>query len=411
MKSAGSKTFKYLIVLLLIICVTGENAWHTHVPLSTNILDFVLGSLSLFLLYSSAKKGQNYLDDGSKKIITYYFVWFGFTCLRGPFMAVDYFCYRNLFFSIPITFFPLFFYVFSTPEQLAVFLRKWVVYSLPFFIILAFDLSHSAYGFYLAPISLFLVFLWDLKPRWIIVLLIITIFASIADLAARSNVIKFLAPFLLSLAFLFKSLIGERLLKFAGVVFVFFPYILIPLAAFGGFNLLQDSGFSYELSSSNNNKDENLFDDTRTFIYYEVIESAIDNDYWLWGRTPARGNDTHTFLFEEFNDDHHRPVQERFANEIGAANAFTHFGIIGLFIILLLYYRAAYLALYKSRSYYMKLIGVFICFRSFFFFLEDYYSFRVQTFVLVFMLGMGLSARFREMTNNDFKLWINNILK
>ena len=30
---------------------------------------------------------------------------------------------------------------------------------------------------------------------------------------------------------------------------------------------------------------------TRTFMYKEVISSAVDNNYVIWGRTPARGND------------------------------------------------------------------------------------------------------------------------
>lgn len=413
-RSTYSRSFKYLVLVLLLVCVTGENSWNRGIPISTNILDFVLSYLGLLLLYSVSKRSNHSIfDQGTNRLISIYFIWFIFTWFRGFFMAVDYFSYRNLFFLLPITLFPLFFYTFSEPQRLGFFLQKWVKVCLPLFVVLAFMISRGAYGFYLSPITILLIFLFDIKPRWRLLLILVALFVIFSNLSARSNIIKIVVAFLLAFAYFFKSIISARLLKSAGILFVVLPYLLISFAAFDGMNILQD------LANSGNNRvlehngdvEESVFEDTRSFIYYEVIESAIDNDYVLWGRTPARGNDTKTVLFNELNEDHNRKVQERFANEIGAANAFTHFGLIGLIIFLLIYYRSAYLALCKSNSYYMKLIGLFICFRSFFFFLEDYYSFRIQAFTLIFLIGMGFSTKFREMTDNDFKVWINGILK
>lgn len=414
MSKKRSTYFSLLIAVLLVACVTGENAFSENIPLSTNVLDFALSYLALCLFIIVSKKEKCYdLDGGTKKLIRVYFIWCIFTYIRGPFMAVDYFSYRNLFLSLPIYCFPLFFYVFTSPHNLALFLKKWMIFCLPLFCGLVFVLGTDAYGFYLMPITLLSLFLFSIKPKWGLLLLLVTFFVVFSDLGARSNVIKFVIPILLSLAFLFKRLISVKLLRIIGFAFILGPYLLIPFAAFGGFNILQDSGFSKEYSATHKGQgtEEDLFQDTRSFIYYEVIESAINNNYFMWGRTPARGNDTNTLLFLEFGDEHNRPVQERFANEIGAANAFTHFGLIGLIIFLIFYYRAAFLALYRSNSFYMKLIGVSIAFRSFFFFLEDYYSFRIQTFSLIFLLCMCFSTSFREMTDKDFKVWIKQILK
>lgn len=406
--------FNTLIVLLLVVCITGENAFSENIQLSTNLLDFFFEYLVLLLLILNFRRLKVvYLDKGTRRLLKFYFIWVLFTCFRGLFMAVDYFSYRNLFLSIPTYCFPLFFYIFTDSNCLSYFLSKWVKFCLPLFCVLAFVLGTDAYGFYLMPITLLSLFLFSMKPKWGILIFLVSVFVIIADLGARSNVLKFVVPLLLSLGYLFRRLISTRLLKIFGFIFILLPYILIPLAAFGGFNILQDAGYSKSYSSTHRGEsaDEDLFQDTRSFIYYEVIESAIENNYVLWGRTPARGNDTRTALFQEFGDEHNRPVQERFANEIGAANAFTHFGLVGLIIFLLMYYRSAYLALFRSNSFYMKLIGVSICFRSFFFFLEDYYSFRIQTFALIFLIGMALSERFRAMTNKDFKVWINSILR
>lgn len=411
MKKIIDRNFNFLIAILLVVCITGENAWHKSVPLSTNALDFFLGYLGLFFLYLQAKHGKNLVDKKTRRLITLYFIWFGFTCLRGPFMAVDYFSYRNLVFSIPITFFPLFFYVFSDPYKLGRFLRGWVLFCLPLFLIIAFDITPGSYGFYLSPITILSLFFFSVQKKWSIFLLLITIIVVVSDISARSTIVKLAAPLLLAIAYFFRQIISAKLLKIVGWLFILAPFILIPLAAFGSFNIFQDSGYSQSITSGSTGEELDFFDDTRTFIYYEVINSAIENDYVFWGRTPARGNDTQTILFNDFNDEHHRPVQERFANEIGAANAFTHFGLIGLIIMLLFYYFAAYLAFNKSNSYYMKLIGVVICFRSFWFFVEDYYSFRIQAFALIFLIGMALSEKFRAMTDKDFKVWINSILK
>ncbi len=405
--------FRYLCLSLLLVSVTGENFWSENIPLSNNTLDLIISYIIFFFLIKNIRFGKDSIDKKSKELFFLYFLWFGFTCFRGLFMAVDYFSYRNLVYSVPITFFPLFIYSFADPLRFAYFIKKWMHVCLPLFIFLAFVLDVDAYGFYLMPITLLTPFLFSLKNKWVIFLVIISLFVVFADVSARSSVVKFLLPICLSIGFLFRRLIGSKILILVSIFFVVAPYLFISLAAFADFNILRDSGKSISVSAVHKGEkaDTDLFDDTRTFIYVDVITSAVENNYVLWGRTPARGNDTTTNLFEKFNIEHNRPVSERFANEIGAANAFTHFGIIGLIIFLLLYYRAIYLALYKSNSYYMKLIGVSISFRSLYFFIEDYYTLRIQTIALVLLIAMAYSVEFRKMSNKDYKIWINQIMK
>ena len=68
----------------------------------------------------------------------------------------------------------------------------------------------------------------------------------------------------------------------------------------------------------------NLLADSRTFLYKDVLLSAQKNDYWLMGRTPARGNDTEAWAAQAKVSGRN----ERFANETGILNILTWTGAI-----------------------------------------------------------------------------------
>ena len=68
--------------------------------------------------------------------------------------------------------------------------------------------------------------------------------------------------------------------------------------------------------------ESDLAADTRTFIYIEVLDSAIRNEYIVWGRTPARGNDSAafgSFSAEELKTNKY----ERHSNELLHLNLLT----------------------------------------------------------------------------------------
>jgi hypothetical protein len=146
--------------------------------------------------------------------------------------------------------------------------------------------------------------------------------------------------------------------------------------------------------------------DTRTFLYIEVLESAINNNYWFLGRTPARGNDSNTFgvLASELTG-----RNERLANEIGLANVFTWTGIMGVILYFLIFYRASYLAVNRSNNIYVKMLGVFIAFRWLYSWVEDVNNFSINYFMLMIIFGMCFSHSFRKMTNNEIIIWARGI--
>jgi len=146
--------------------------------------------------------------------------------------------------------------------------------------------------------------------------------------------------------------------------------------------------------------------DSRTFIYQEVLQSAKKYNYWLLGRSPARGNET--FAFAEFTEQI-TGRNERFRNEANVPNVFTWMGIVGVIFYFSVFIKSSYLAINRSRNIFSKLIGVFVAFRWTWAWIEDAALFDMNNFVIWLLIGICLSNSFRKMNNAEVILWARGI--
>jgi len=134
----------------------------------------------------------------------------------------------------------------------------------------------------------------------------------------------------------------------------------------------------------------------------------VNNHYILFGRTPARGNDSASFgahLGDELGT--HR--YERHSNELCFPNIFTWLGLVGMLLYCFIYLKSSYLAVYKSNSLYLKLLGVFIAFHFFYGWIEDTNDFSIANVALWMTIAMGFSEQFRAMSNREFEEWFKKI--
>ena len=128
----------------------------------------------------------------------------------------------------------------------------------------------------------------------------------------------------------------------------------------------------------------------------------------LYGRTPARGNDSKSF--GTFNSEILRTGKyERFKNEVCHLNIFTWLGIIGIILYSSIYFVSSYRAVFNSRNKYIQFIGLLISFHWAYGWIEDINNFDILTISLWMMIAMGLSYEYRQMSNKAFKLWARNI--
>lgn len=364
----------------------------------------------IYILYSYWKSKKVYTNKQSVKhmfFIQWYFLWNIYCFFRGCFIAENYWDWKGLLFNAFALMIPIVAYTATNNYIMQSILSFYIKYTLPLFIIFAILISPGAYGFFLVPVSFLLLFLPIMTLRWKLTMLLFAIIVILADLSARSNVIKFGLPIILSLIYYFRNIVPNILYELIRNVFIIAPFIFLGLGVTGVFNVFQmdeyTGGDYVELKETANGEmsEVSLTDDTRTFLYVEVLQTAKKYNSWLIGRSPARGNES-----EAFGESDPSGRGERLSNEAAILNIFTWTGIVGVFLFFLVFYRASYLAVNQSNNIFAKLLGLFVAFRWTYAWVEDGNFFNLSTFILWFMIGLCYSNAFRNMTNKEVKYWV-----
>jgi len=410
---------KIISFLILFVTIFSVQMW-LKITISNTFFFWTVNYILIFLIFQFTVKQKqiiikNYLSYTDFSIISLYFVWLLFNTARGGIVAENYWEWKQLINGMQSLSLPTFVYIFSVPFIVSKVLNYWFKYALIIFLFLLPLLGTGAYHFYLGPIFVVGCFLPIVPRKWrfIIGLLLITMLC--INLSARSQVIKSAVALLVSIGILFQNFISYRLIKLVHWTCYISPIVLLFLGILGTFNIFQDlaskKGEYIETKIVDGQiVEEDLSADTRTFIYEEVIESALKHNYVLWGRTPARGNDSMTFgaySAEVLKTGKY----ERHANELCHTNVFTWLGLIGVVLYSLIYLRSSYLAVYRSNNIYIKFLGCFIAFRWAFGWIEDMNRFDIMSIALWMIIAMGLSKQFRAINNKQFQIWLINIFK
>lgn len=397
-----------LSLLILLITIQAGIQW-SDLLLGNTFFWWLIDFITLYTLLKIRKNSYKY------GIIDLYLLWTIISTLRGIFIADNYWEWKQLIAGFLALSIPMFVYAFDKQNVTRIVLRYWFKYAFFFFLLFIPFLSEGAYHFYLGPVFVIGCFLPIIPRKWkfIIGLLLITMLW--IDLGARSQVIKSAMVLLVSIGILFRKFISYKLIKITHWVCYISPVIFLFLGLSGTFNIFEglasNEGDYVETKVVDGQVvEEDLSVDTRTFIYVEVIESALKHNYVLWGRTPARGNDSMAF------GAHSAEIlktgkYERHANELCHPNVFTWLGLIGVVLYSLIYLRSSYLAVYRSNNIYIKFLGCFIAFRWAFGWIEDTNIFNISNIALWMMIAMGLSKQFRAMNNKQFQMWLINIFK
>lgn len=346
--------------------------------------------------------------------ILYLLLWFLICFVRGVFVADNYWQWKNLV-TVGFTFLiPMIAFLSLYPNFFSLSMKKWLRYSLPFFFIIYFVFTDDGDGAgrYLAPISLLTLFFPLVSYKYKMILIGVSTYVILDNIDARSNVIKFVVPILLSSLLYFRFYAFRSILKSIYIVSIFLPFFLFFLAIFNIFNIFKfDEYINIDDSKTNyqrNGKEVNLTADSRTFLYEEVLSSAEKYDYVLFGRTPARGNDSQSF--GEANYELGIKNIERFANEVAILNIFTWTGLVGVLLYFWVFLKGSYLAIYKSRNQYARLLGIYLCFRWCYNWVEDFTNFDLFYITLWMVIGLCYSKQFRFMTNEEVKLWAKKMI-
>lgn len=405
------KIFCFLILLLTVISV---NQWNTVFSIGTTLSWFVSFVLLIYTIrYLVMLKLPNKQDY---YCVSIYLVYALIGCVRGVFVADDYWTYKQLVSGVLSLSLPLFVYPFSNSFVTGDTFRYWLKYAVPlYFLIFIWAVVVGAHHFYLGPIFLLLCYFHLLPKKWKLIVGFMALIMLTANLGARSQVIKTAVCILVALGCYFRGFITTGILRIAHWVCYIVPVVLLVLGILGVFNIFEDLSSNEGKHMSTKVVDghvveEDLSADTRTFIYVESITSAINHNYVLFGRTPARGNDSITFG-SYMGDKLGTGRYERHMNEVCHPNVFTWLGLVGMLLYCYLYFKGSFLALYKSNNFYIKILGVFVAFRWAFGWIEDFNRFSIMSISLWMMIGMCFSYQFRKMTNTEFEGWFKSIFR
>ncbi|MDK2977672.1 MAG: hypothetical protein PWP52_386 [Bacteroidales bacterium] len=395
---------------------------YSILPFSNSfILDFIYNTtfwwlISTFILYQLWvwKKYFFKKTDAARGIITVnvFLWWMMFNIVRGLFIAHTYWDWKGLVSNAMALLLPLAVYSAVSLEYTQNIMKYYIKYALPLFILI-FPLSiHADLGFYLVPITLILLFLSTLEFKWKVSIAAIAIITIIIGLAVRSNVIRFSVAILLSNIYYFRRFISLHFIKALMYVLFAAPIIFLFLGVFSNFNVFDFQNYisgDYSVKTDKNEKggvsEQSLLSDSRTFIYRDALQTASYYNSWLIGRSPARGTISSAFAETDLNK-----RGERLANEVGISNIFTWTGIVGVILYFFVFFRASYTAIYKSgNNIFAKILGLYIAFHWVYSWVENFTNFTMNYFMIWVMIGLCFSTQFRQMTNQQVKVWVRGI--
>ncbi len=408
------KPLQYFSFLFVFITLMSVNQW-SRFPIGNF---FVLASSAFTMLGIVIWFGKktNSFADPELRLCNAYLFWLVICVMRGAFIAENYWEYKQLVTGTLCLSMPLFVFYFKEPLCLSMVLQKWNIWMFPLFVCLfVWMINFSIFHFLLSPLLLYGCFLFFLSTKWKFFVGLVLILMLFGDLTARAQVMKAAATTLCAIAFFYNRFVKISCLKIVHWLFYLGPIVLLILGVTGIFNIFKDS-----VSESNFDKfaqvkvvdgqahEESLVADSRTFIYEEVLGSALKHNYIVWGRTPARGNDS--YYFGWFNAEELKTGKyERHGNEVGLLNVFTWLGLIGLLLHSAIYLMASYRAVYYSNNQFVRYIGIMVAFNWALGWIENMTGFNILNMTIWIMISICLSSKFRSMNDMEFKSWFDSL--
>lgn len=398
--------------LLIFIGLQSANQW-SEFPIGNTYTEWIASTIIL-LLGNYISKKQN-IQYGKKNYlpVVLFLCWAVIGAIRGAYVAENYWEYKNLVYGVFASSLPFFVYIFASPLVVGKFYRLWIRVCLPlFFVFFFWVITPGEVNFYLAPIFVLGCFMPLMPKGWRFVIVALLAFMLVVDFSARSQVLKAAFAFAMSGACLLHRFIRTSWLRIAHWTIYAATVILLVLGATGRFNIFTDVTPNEKIVSHKTQageiREENVYSDTRTFIYFEVFASAIRNDYLIFGRTLARGNDS-AFFGAFLGDDLKTGKYERHSNELLHLNILTWLGLVGVSLYSLIYIRGSWLAVYRSKNFYVKLMGIFVAFHWAYGWVEDLNRLDIQNIALWSVIAMSYSSKFRAMTDAEFCAWFRGL--
>jgi hypothetical protein len=409
-QSMNSLFKRTLQISFLLITISSVQQW-TKIPIGNTTIWWCIQAIILYCFIKMRPAGYNI------KIINIFLFYLCISALYGAtLMAHSYWDWKLLVNNLLIFSLALSSYTFSNPITLSKVQSIWYKYCWVIIIPLMPFLESDAFGRIFVPFTFLSLFLPLLNKKYILIIIVTYLITITYGSDSRSDMIKYTICILLGIFLYIQNKKLNFLRKLYKPIFLallvtpFIFFILGVTHAFNIFRIEEELGIKdkYTFKSHESENEYSALTDTRTFLYVEQITSAIKHDYLLLGHSIARGHESTAFGSTSKSDSN--GLGERASCEVSILNIFNYFGVIGVIIYFLIFFQASYKAIFKTNNSYLPIIGIYIAFRWNFSWIEDFSKFDLNYLFLWIMIGICYSPIYRQMNNQQFALWIKNII-
>jgi len=369
----------------------------------------LLNYIALFILMSVSFKSklENHVPNSIKNLYKLWILWLLGNLIRSAFIATDYWDWKLLFLdAFFFSLVPLAFYIGENLEIAQAFFKYFFKYLFTYGFLLipiGFATNPELYPRLMIPISLFILFIPYIKFKWKALIIIVMITSIILVLGFRSNIAKSGFSLLLLLCFYYKSYIKQGLLLFSNLLLFAIPIVLLVLAVFYNYNVFEEMEKKDSATVEDAAGEMSFTTDTRTFLYVEVFSSIDYTHEWYIGKSSIG-----SYRSDWFYDTGGAMKGKRYGSEVGILNIFLKYGIIGVLIYFFLLLTVSWNAIKNSSNILSKMIGLFIAFRFFYSFIEEYTNYDLNFYFFWIAVGMVSSNKFRNMTDEEIKTFFND---
>jgi hypothetical protein len=369
--------------------------------------------LILIILFVNLKKlvSIKEVDKAGLYLTIILIVWLLFGFVRATFYAENYYVWKSVIIAL---FMSLFYIVILISTNIEVIKRYYGLYWYFFLPLVIFSMLFERTPLVLnyVPFSILMLFfvLVPKKKKWFLFGIVVLFYLANSQ---RNDLIKILVASCIGLSIsYFYHFIPKWSINLAHFIFLITPFILLQLAVSGTFNVFKmDEYISGEYVEEHTNSEgeeveEDLMGDTRTFIYQNVFATMETYDAWIMGRSPAFGDEG---VDDYWGIDETTGVKGRFGNEVGIMDILLWYGVIGVVIYFLIYVRASYIAIYRSRNRFAKAIGLYVAFLWMWAFVWEKPLFETFYMMDLILIGLCFSTRFRQLTDAEMEYWVKGI--
>ena len=375
-------------ILILFINTNCLLIWSGKIfyPLSIGVVFNIFANLILICIFYKFRHSQCY----GKRILFIYVGWIIVTLFRSIYYIenkkeITFLC-QNSSAILLVTTTLMFIHI----SYIRKYYHLYFKYGIPLFIVLAGFMMPGCWGWYLCPVLLLFIFYKRFQSKWRLFIILLLI-VSIIDVTTRSNLIRgFSAVACMYVFFLFhKKKYYTSLCKIMSISLIFAPFVFLLLGITGIFNIFE--------FRTDDRKQNQLYADTRTNVYQEVINSSTANNYILFGRTFSKGYDS---VYEEQFTNTRQKTERR--SEVSICNIYTWMGLTGVVLYFLCFCVSLYHSVFKSNNAYIKIIGVFLATRWPMAFIEDINNLDPINITIFITMSICLNPRLTNINNAEF---------